>query len=100
MAYHDDIGSTCCQRLISCTKDDIVGNIICQGMIIADDNQIIILLGLIAIRLTQYTIFGRIRKFFTLNGIIGTNNISMIDIRSCIIIAINHIILTTIYAIV
>ena len=51
MAYHDDIGSTCCQRLISCTKDDIVGNIICQDMIIADDNQIIVFLSFFSILL-------------------------------------------------
>ncbi len=51
MAYHDDIGDTCCQRLIGCTKNDIVGNIICQGMIIADDNQIIVFLSFFSIRL-------------------------------------------------
>ena len=51
MAYHDDIGSTCCQRLIGCTKNDIVGNIICQGMIIADDNQIIVFFSYFSILL-------------------------------------------------
>ena len=69
-------------------------------MVIADDNQVIVLLSLITVFLTQYTIFGCIREFLTLNDIVGTNNISMIYILGCIIITINHIILAanTIYS--
>ena len=52
VTYHDDIGNTSRQCLISSAKNNIVGNIICQSMVITDDNQIIVRFGLIAIRLT------------------------------------------------
>ena len=95
MANHDDIGNACRYFLIGIgrTKNDIIGNIICQGMVVADDNQIIVLLGFFPIGIIQDAIFCRIREFLTLNDIVGTNNKSMIYILGCIIITINHIIL-------
>ena len=66
-------------------------------MVIADDNQVIVLLSLITVFLTQYTIFGCIREFLALNDVISTNNISVIDICNLVIVSINHIILSTIF---
>ena len=62
-------------------------------MVVADNNQIIVLLGFFPIGIIQDAIFCRIREFLTLNDIVGTNNKSMIYILGCIIITINHIIL-------
>ena len=99
MSNHDDIENACRYFLIGIgrTKNDIIGNIICQGMVIADDNQVIVLLSLITVFRTQYTIFGCIREFLALNDVISTNNISVIDICNLVIVSINHIILSTIF---
>ena len=66
-------------------------------MVIADDNQVIVLLSLITVFLTQYTIFGCIREFLALNDVVSTNNIGMINISNLVIITIDHIILSTIF---
>ena len=66
-------------------------------MVIADDNQVIVLFSLITVFLTQYTIFGCIRELLALNDVVSTNNIGMINISNLVIITIDHIILSTIF---